>query len=436
MPELAKQVRGDFPILQQKVGTKNLVYLDNGASTQKPMALIDAMSNFYKTSYANIHRGVYELAEQSSLAYEQAREKVANFINCKPKEVVFTKGTTEAINLVAFALSAIDVLPDAQAKQEKQANRANQRKSATTDGLVLKAGDEVLISQMEHHANLIPWQEATKRTGAKLRYIPVTQTGELDLSDIENLLNSKTKLMALTHISNTLGTINPIEQLIEKAHKVGALVLIDGAQAVAHTKLDMQKLEADFYVFSGHKMYAPSGIGVLYGKSELLKKLPAWQTGGDMVESVDFDGAIFADIPHKFEAGTPPIVEAYGLGIAIDYLTNLGMENIEKAERELLNYAREKIRTELPELKIYGEAQEKAGIISFTAPSTGLHPQDLGILLNEYGIAIRTGHHCNIPLLKKLGAGATARISFGLYNTKSELDYFTKTMREIITRFG
>lgn len=417
MTDLAKKIRADFPFLQQKIKGRPLIYFDNGASTQKPLALINAMADFYKNTYANIHRGVYDLAENASLSYEGARAKVANFINANPKEIVFTKGATEAINLVANSLSASCVFyPRAQK-------------------LTLEADDEILISQMEHHANLVPWQEVAKRRGAKLKFIPVTPKGELDLSELDKLINKNTKLVALTHISNTLGTINPIGEIIEKAHNKNALVLIDGAQAVAHTSLDMRKLDADFYVFSGHKVYAPTGIGVLYTKADLLEELPVWQTGGDMVETVDFTKATFAKIPHRFEAGTPPIVEAYGLKVALDYISNLGIEHIEAAEVELLNYANERIKAHLPELKIYGEAEKKAGIISFTLPQTDLHPQDIGILLNEFGICVRTGHHCNMPLLKLLGAGSTARISFGIYNNFAEVDFFITSMRTIIDRF-
>lgn len=417
MTQLAKNIRKDFPILQKKIKGKNLVYLDNAATTQKPMALIEAMGNFYQNSYANIHRGVYDLAETASLAYENARLKVANFINAQSVEIVFTKGTTEAINLVAYALSASkDLYPRAEK-------------------LIINPDDEILLTQMEHHANLIPWQEAAKRRGAKLKFIPVTPQGELDLSKLDEVLSDKTKLVALTHISNTLGTVNPVKKIIAAAHKKNALVLVDGAQAVAHTKVDVADLDADFYAFSGHKLYGPTGIGVLFGKQALLRELPVWQTGGDMVELVDFHTATFAEIPHRFEAGTVPIVEAHGLAVALDYLSNLGMDKIAEAETELLNYATVAIKKHLPELKIYGEAEQKAGIISFTLPKTGLHPQDIGILLNEFAIAIRTGHHCNIPLLKLIGAGATARASFGIYNNLAEIDYLVKSLRQIIDRF-
>ncbi len=385
-------IREDFPILNQKVNGKPLVYLDNAATTQKPKDVIERIRRYYEADNANIHRGVHFLSERATAEYEEARAKIQRFLNAKDvHEIVFTRGTTEAINLVAHGFGK----------------------------KFLKAGDEILISTLEHHSNIVPWQMACEQTGAILKVAPINDAGEILLDEYVKLLNEKTKLVALGHISNALGTINPIEEMIAQAHLKNIPVLIDGAQATPHVRVDVQKLNCDFYAFSGHKTFGPTGIGVLYAKTEWLEKLPPYQGGGDMISTVRFEKSTYNVPPYKFEAGTPPIAEAIGLGVAIDYLQSLDFNQVETYERDLLSYATEAL-SEIGGLTLIGTARKKAGVISFTLEL--IHPHDIGTVLDLEGIAIRTGHHCAMPLMQRLGVPATARASFAFYNTKDEVD--------------
>ncbi len=387
------KIRKDFPILNTKVYNKPLIYLDNAATTQKPKAVIDKLVKYYENENANIHRGVHYLSQLSTLFFENTREKVKTFINAThAHEIIFTKGTTESINLVASSFSES----------------------------FLDKDDEILITQMEHHSNIVPWQMACIKKNAHLRYIPFNDNGDLLLDDIDNLLSSKVKLLALTHISNALGTINPIKEIIQKAHQKNIPVLIDGAQAVAHLKVDVRELDCDFYCFSGHKIYAPMGIGVLYGKENWLNKLPPYQGGGEMIKTVSLDkGTTYNDLPFKFEAGTPNVSDVLGLDAAIDYISHLGLENIKNYENELLHYATEKL-SDIEGIKIIGTSQNKASVLSFIVKN--IHPYDIGTLLDKMGIALRTGHHCAQPVMDKYGINGTVRASFALYNTKEEVD--------------
>jgi len=386
------EIRNDFPILNAKVRGKGLVYLDNGATAQKPALVIDAINTYYKDYNSNIHRGVHHLSQVATTAYEDAREKLRGFINApKLEEVIFTKGTTESINIVASCFG---------------------RNS-------LNKGDEVIISAMEHHSNIVPWQMICDEREAVLKVIPINNNGELLMEEYKNLLSIKTKLVAVTHISNTLGTINPVKEIIDLAHQKGALVLLDGAQAVPHIKVDVQDLGCDFYAFSGHKMFGPTGVGVLYGKSEYLNDMPPYQGGGDMIKEVTFEKTTYNCLPHKFEAGTPNIVGGIGLGVAVDYMHEVGIDLIHKREEELLAYATAKI-VQVEGVRIIGEAEHKAGVLSFVIE--GLHPFDIGTLLDQLGVAVRTGHHCTQPLMNFFEIPGTIRASFAFYNTKEEID--------------
>jgi cysteine desulfurase / selenocysteine lyase len=386
------EIRNDFPILNAKVRGKELVYLDNGATAQKPAMVIDAINTYYKDYNSNIHRGVHHLSQVATTAYEEAREKLRGFINApKLEEVIFTKGTTDSINIVASCFG---------------------RNS-------LNKGDEVIISAMEHHSNIVPWQMICDEREAVLKVIPINNNGELLMEDYKNVLSDKTKLVAVIHISNTLGTINPVKEIIDLAHQKGALVLIDGAQAVPHIKVDVQDLDCDFYAFSGHKMFGPTGVGILYGKSEYLNAMPPYQGGGDMIKEVTFEKTTYNCLPHKFEAGTPNIVGGIGLGVAVDYMQEVGIDLIHNREEELLTYATAKI-LKVEGVKIIGEAEHKAGVLSFVIE--GLHPFDIGTLLDQLGIAVRTGHHCTQPLMNFFEIPGTIRASFAFYNTKEEVD--------------
>ena len=394
-----QKIRADFPILSQKVNGKPLVYFDNGATSQKPKVVIDAITKYYEEINANIHRGVHTLSQLATDAYEISRGKIQNHINAKfSYEVIFTSGTTHSINIVANGFASI-----------------------------LNVGDEVLVSALEHHSNIVPWQMLCERTGATLKVIPMNENGELILSEFDKLLSGKTKIVAVNHISNALGTINPIEYLIEKAHQFGAAILIDGAQATPHLKPDVQALNCDFYVFSGHKICGPTGVGILYGKEEWLRKLPPYQGGGEMIATVSFEKTTYADLPHKFEAGTPNIEGGIVLGTAIDYLNEVGFENIATYENELLVYATEKL-LEIEGLKIFGTAKEKASVISFNIE--GIHPYDIGTIIDKLGIAVRTGHHCTQPIMDFYKIPGTIRASFAFYNTKEEIDIFVDAVKK------
>ena len=385
------KIRADFPILSQKVNGKPLVYFDNGATSQKPQIVIDAISKYYQEINANIHRGVHTLSQLATDAYEISRKKIQAHINAEfSHEVLFTSGTTHGINLVANGFASI-----------------------------LKPGDEILVSALEHHSNIVPWQMLCEKTGAILKVIPMNEKGELIMDEYDKLLSDQTKIVTVNHISNALGTINPIKYMIEKAHAVGAAVLIDGAQAVPHLKPDVQELDCDFYVFSGHKICGPTGTGILYGKENWLNKLPPYQGGGEMIKEVTFEKTTYADLPHKFEAGTPNIAGGIVLGTAIDYLNEIGFDNIQKQEKELLEYATEKL-LEIEGLKIFGTSKEKTSVISFNID--GIHPYDIGTIVDKLGIAVRTGHHCAQPIMSHFCIPGTIRASFSFYNTKEEID--------------
>jgi cysteine desulfurase/selenocysteine lyase len=387
-------IRQDFPILNQQVNGKPLVYLDSGASSQKPLPVIEAMDECYRTYYANVHRGIYQLSEKTSASYEEARKKVARFINAKSwREVVFTRNATESINLVAYTWG-----------------RQN-----------IRAGDTILLTEMEHHANLVPWQQLAAETGARVSYIPVDTRGYCDMAAFDRLINDSVKLVAVTQMSNVLGTVTPIGEIAAKAHAAGALVLVDGAQAVPHMPTDVRAFDVDFLAFSGHKMLGPSGIGVLYGKREILQEMPPFLTGGDMIRQVTFEGAEWNELPWKFEAGTPAIVEAIGLGAAVDYLNKLGMPHVRRHEMELTTYAFDRLSL-VEGVRIYGppDPTARGGVVAFTLGD--IHPHDLATILDREGIAIRAGHHCAMPLHEKLGLTATARASFYVYNRPSDID--------------
>ena len=387
-----ERVRRDFPILQQQVGGRPLVYLDNAATSQKPEAVIETLERYYRETNANIHRGVHTLAERATAQYEDAREKLRAFVNAaETREIVFTRGTTESVNLVAQAYLRPRLQP----------------------------GDEILVSEMEHHSNIVPWQLVAGHTGATVRPIPMTDAGELRLDEFERMLNERTRLLAIGHVSNALGTVNPVADMIATAHAHGIPVLVDGAQAVPHFAVDVQALDADFYCLSGHKMFGPTGIGALYAKANLLEAMEPYQGGGEMISKVTFEGTEFNVVPHKFEAGTPNIAGAIGLGAAVDYLSGLGMERLAAHEDDVLRYAHERAR-EVKGLRIYGEAEHKAGVLSFLID--GIHPNDLGMLIDQEGVAVRTGHHCAMPVMDHYGIGGTARASFAFYNTRADVD--------------
>lgn len=399
-------IRQDFPTLVQEIYGFPLAYLDNAATSQKPVQVIDAVADYYRKDNANVHRGVHQLSQRATDAYEGARAKVRDFLNAQSeKEVVFVRGATEAINLVAHSF----VRP------------------------MLKPGDEVLISHMEHHANIVPWQMLCDEVGANLVVIPMTERGELDLSGFDDLLTSKTKIMAVGQVSNALGTINPVKMMTEKAHAKGIPVLIDGAQAVPHMPADVQDLDCDFYVFSGHKMFAPTGIGALYGKQSVLEEMVPWQGGGDMILSVSFEKTQYNELPYKFEAGTPNIAGAIGLGAAIDYMESIGIETLASYEHELLSYATEQVN-ELDGVRIIGTAQHKASVLSFLIE--GVHPHDVGTIFDQQGVAIRAGHHCAQPVMQYFGIPATARASFAFYNTMEEVDALMGSIRKVQELFA
>jgi cysteine desulfurase / selenocysteine lyase len=404
----AADIRNDFPILSRQVHGKPLVYLDSAASSQKPDAVIDAMSIYYRTYHANVHRGVYQISEEATAAMEKARVKVARFINARQsKQVIFTRNTTESINLVAYSWGNANI----------------------------HAGDLVVLTEMEHHSNLIPWQLLAQRTGARLEFIPVTDDGLLRLDVYEQLLQQQPKLVAFTHMSNVLGTINPAKQMVAQAHAAGATVLVDGAQSVPHLPVDVQELDVDFLCFSGHKMLGPTGIGVLYGKRDLLEAMPPFLSGSIMIRKVSLREASWSDLPWKFEPGTSAIAEAIGQGVAVDYLTELGMENVQRHEQEITGYAMEQLRS-VPGLTIYGpEAAQRGGVISFTLGD--IHPHDLASILDqEMGIAIRAGHHCAQPLMERFGLAATARASFYVYTIQEEIDVLAQGLHKALQIFN
>ncbi len=401
------EIRKDFPILSRKVNGKPLVYFDNAATTQKPNVVIDSMAHYYKYENANIHRGLHFLSEVATEQYENARLKVKEFINAMSvSEVIFTSGTTDGVNLLANTMCRADMLNE---------------------------GDEIIISHMEHHANIVPWQLLCDRKKTILKVIPINDDGEIIMDEYKKLISPKTKLVSIVHTSNTLGTINPIKEVIDIAHDNNIPVLIDAAQAVAHQKIDVQELDCDFLVFSGHKLFGPTGIGVMYGKAELLNKLPPYQGGGDMIRTVTFEGTTYEDIPNKFEAGTPNIVGGIGLGVAIKYLNMFSFNDISQYENELLQYATKQM-LEINEIKIIGTAEKKASVISFTVD--GIHPYDIGTIIDTDGIAIRTGHHCTQPIMKRYNVSATARASFAFYNTKNEIDVFIEALNKVIKMFS
>ncbi len=402
----ASRYRQDFPCLQQEARGGPLIYLDSAATAQKPQVVIDAISDFYAKSYSNVHRGAHLLSERATEAYEGGRARVQQFINAaEPREIIFLRGATEAINLVAQSYG-----------------RA-----------YIGEGDEILLTEMEHHSNIVPWQILAQQVGARIRVVSITDAGELELEELDRLLGERTKVVAIGHISNALGTVNPIHEIIEKAHTAGAVVLVDGCQAAPRTKVDVQALDCDFYVFSGHKLYGPSGIGVLYGKAQLLEAMPPYQGGGEMISRVTFEKTEYADIPARFEAGTPNIVGPIGLHAALDYVEGVGLEAIEAHELGLLTYATEAL-AEIPGFRPIGTAGEKAGILSFVIE--GIHPNDIGTLLDHQGIAVRVGHHCAQPVMDHFNVPGTTRTSFGLYNTRSDIDAFVQGLQEACEMLG
>lgn len=399
-------IRENFPILSQLVHGKPLVYLDNAATSQKPTSVIDAVTRYYSNENSNIHRGVHLLSERATKEYEDVRIKVQGFINgAQSKEIIFVRGTTEAINLVANSYGRSNV----------------------------NAGDEVLITAMEHHSNIVPWQMLCEEKGARLVVAPINDDGELILEEFEKLLNEKTKIISVAHISNALGTINPVRGIVEIAHRHNIPVILDGAQAAPHTRIDVQELDCDFYTFSGHKVYGPTGVGVLYGKARLLDAMPPYQGGGDMIASVTFEKTTYNTLPYKFEAGTPNIAGTIGLGAAIDYVNQIGLPRIAKYEEELLAYGTEAL-SRISGLRLIGTAKEKAGILSFVLE--GVHPHDVGTILDREGIAIRTGHHCAMPLMERFGVPATARASLAFYNTRGEIDALVAGINKVKEVFG
>ncbi len=401
-----EKIRKDFPVLSQMVNGQPLVYLDNGASSQVPQIVIDRGSKYLQEEHSNIHRGVHYLSQHATTAYEAAREKVKRFINAREaKECIFTRGTTEAVNLVAFSYG---------------------RK-------FIGEGDEILISQMEHHSNIIPWQMVAEEKGARIRVIPMNERGELIIDEYESLLNERTKLVAVSHVSNSLGTVNPIKDMTATAHKFGVPVMVDAAQSVPHFPVDVQDLDVDFFAFSGHKMFAPTGSGILYGKREWLDQMPPYQTGGGMIRTVSFEGTTFAPIPDKFEAGTPAIAAGIGLGAAIDYINSIDFVAAAEYERELLEYATERLAA-IPGVRIIGTAAEKASVLSFTIED--IHPHDIGTILDQQGIAVRAGHHCAQPVMEFFDVPATARASFAFYNTKEEVDKLADSIQKVIEVFA
>jgi len=400
-----QKIRKDFPILQREVYGKPLVYLDNAATTQKPLCVLDAMRDEYLNVNANVHRGVHYLSQQATDLHEAAREKVRQFINAKKiEEIVFTRGTTEAINLVASSFC------------ESQ----------------MQVGDEVLVTEMEHHSNIVSWQLQAQKRGIVVKHLSITDDGRLDLSTLNAQLSAKTKLVSVAHVSNVLGTVNPVEQIVKIAHEYGIPVLVDGAQSAPHMKIDVQAMDCDFFAFSGHKMYGPTGIGVLYGKEEWLEKLPPYQGGGEMIDKVTWERTTFERLPFKFEAGTPDYVATHGLATAIDYLNSVGLDSVKAHEEELTRYCMEQLRT-IPNIRFFGEASQKDAVVSFLVGD--IHHLDMGTLLDRLGIAVRTGHHCAQPLMNRLGISGTVRASFALYNTKEEIDTLVAGIRRVSQMF-
>ena len=401
-----RKIKSDFPTLDQKINGKQLVYLDNAATTQKPYTVIEAVDKYYKNTNSNIHRGVHTLSQKATEKYENTRLKIANFINSdSEKEIIFVRGATEAINLVANCY----VRP------------------------LLNSNDEIIISQMEHHANIVPWQMVCEEKKAKLKILPMNQNGELLIDELENMINKNTKFISMNHVSNSLGTINPIKKIVQLAHKNKIKIMVDGAQAVQHIPVNMKEIGADFYCFSGHKLYAPTGIGVLYGKKELLDEMPPYQGGGDMIKSVTFEKTVYNEVPQKFEAGTPNISGVIALGTAIDYIINIGIENIADHEKELLEYATKEI-SKVKGITIIGNAENKASVLSFTIE--GIHPHDIGTIMDSEGVAIRAGKHCTDPVMDFYCIPATARASFAIYNTKDDVEKLVNSVKKTIEVFG
>ena len=400
------KIKRDFPTLNQKINGKKLIYLDNAATTQKPKIVLEAIDNYYKENNANIHRGVHTLSQNATELYENARKKIAKFINSEnEKEIIFVRGATEAINLVSNSY----VRP------------------------LLNSGDQIIISQMEHHANIVPWQIVCDEKNAELKILPMNQNGELIINELESMINEKTRFLAINHVSNSLGTINPIEEIVNIAHKHKIKILVDGAQAVQHIPINLQTINADFYCFSGHKLYGPTGIGVLYGKKQFLDEMPPYQGGGDMIKSVTFDKTTYNDVPYKFEAGTPNISGVIGLSAAIDYMKEIGIENISKHESELLKYASEELR-KINDVDIIGNAEDKASVISFVIKN--IHPHDIGTIMDSDGVAIRAGKHCTDPVMDFYCIPATARASFAAYNNKDDVNKLIKSVKRAIEVFG
>ena len=400
------EIRKDFPILKQKVHGKPLVYFDNGATSQKPQQVIDALSRYYSAENSNIHRGVHDLSERATAAYETAREKIRAFINAPTdKEIIFVRGTTEAINLVAQSYGRS----------------------------FLKTGDEIIVSAMEHHSNIVPWQILCEQVGAYLRVIPINHDGEILMDEYRRLLNERTKLVSVTHVSNALGTVVPVKEIVALAHQRGVPVLLDGAQAVPHLKVDVQDLGCDFYAFSGHKVFGPTGVGVLYGRAEMLEKMPPYQSGGDMISLVTFEKTHYNVLPYKFEAGTPNIAGGIGFAAAIDYLDGLNWQQVEAHERQLLSYATDEL-SKIDAVRIIGTAEEKAGVVSFVIDH--VHAHDVGTILDQEGVAIRAGHHCAMPVMQRFGVPATARASFAFYNTTAEIDVMVQAIHRVLKVFG
>ena len=401
-PFNVREIREEFPALRQQIYGKNLIYFDNGATSQKPQLVLDAINLFYSKENANIHRGVHYLSQRATTDYEAARQRIQRYLGArKSEEIIFTKGTTDSINLVAYSY-----------------------------GSTLAAGDEILISAMEHHSNIVPWQMLCERQGCVLKVAPINQRGELIMEEFDKLLSKKTKLVSIIHISNTLGTVNPVKEIIQKSHAVGAKVLIDGAQSIQHMRIDVKELDCDFYVFSGHKVFGPTGIGVLYGKEDILDRMPPYQGGGDMIARVTFERTTYNELPFKFEAGTPHIAGGICLGKAFEYLESVDMEAAERHERELAKYAEDMLDT-FEGLQIIGEAKNKTSVVSFSVK--GIHPFDIGTLLDKQGVAVRTGHHCTQPLMDFYGIPGTVRASFAFYNTKEEIDTFVTAVERSLS---
>ncbi len=402
IPYNVQAIRAEFPILHRKVKGKNLVYFDNAATSQKPTAVIEALTHYYSHYNSNIHRGLHTLADEATAAFEASRVAVQQFIHAENhEEIIFTKGTTESINLIAHSWG----------------------------NTFLQQGDEIIISSLEHHANIVPWQLIAEKKGAAIKVIPIDAKGRIDMNAFQQLLSPKTKMVAVVHASNALGVINPVEEIIRLSHQQGAMVLIDGAQSAVHLDIDVQALDCDFFVFSGHKIYGPTGVGILYGKKELLEAMPPYQGGGEMIKEVSFEKSTFNELPFKFEAGTPNIADVIALKSGIDFIQNIGKSEIRKHEDELLEYATAKLK-DIPELHIKGDVQHKVSVVSFVID--GVHPQDLAILLDNQGIAVRTGHHCAQPLMKCLGVVGTTRVSFAAYNTKEEIDILITALNKSI----